>query len=213
MKIAKKVGVNLFVLVMVLAFYTVLLLETDKLWIQGVSLVLLIAVLVWGGRYQWKVGLASAVVFSAVMLYYSMREIPVWGARASGVCVGTDTVWGRDSGFADSLIFTVVCGKKCILEREGWYNKYIETITADSQIMDNIDHKVLSSETALSNGFVEAGWMHIDINFLLLSDEANARFEEGERVYLYINPIGLSEADTIAVWNDRKGNLYIESYE
>ncbi len=213
MKIAKKSGAQIFFLGIVLVIYIALFLAVEGLWIRGISLVLFMAALIWGDRYQWKVAIVSAVVFGAVMSHYSVREIPVWGARASGACVGTDTVWGRDGGFADSLIFTVARGKKCILEQGGWYNKYMETIAVDSQIVEKIDHKALNSETACSNGFVEAGWMHIDIHFLLLSEEANARFEEGERVYLYINPLGLSEAKTIAVWNDRKGNLYIESYE
>ena len=213
MQSKKKDWVNIFFWAIVLAIYIALFLATESLWIRGVSFILLTAALVWREKYQWKVGLVSAVVFAAVMFYYSVREIPVWGARVSGAGVGTDTVWGRDSGFADSLIFTVVRGKKCMLDKEGWYNQYIETIAADSQIMDNIGHKVLSGETALDHGFVEAGWMHIDIHFLLLSEEANARFEEGESVYLYINPSGLSKADAIAIWNDKKGNIYIESYE
>lgn len=193
--------------------YVGLFTSADSWWVRVMSLVLLISALILKGKYYRKFIFIVTVIFVAIMTYYSLKEIPAWGARARGVCVGTDTVWGRSGGYVDSLIFTVVHDKKCIVEEVGWYNKYIEVMAADIQEVDEIDYKILSSELALAKGFEEVGWMHIDNNFPLLSNEANMRFDEGDSVYLYINPTGLSETDTVLVWNDMKGNIYIEAYD
>lgn len=52
--------------------------------------------------------------------------------------------------------------------------------------VDIIDVKILDVDTALDNGFVEVGWMHIDVNSSLLSEDAFNYFKEGECAYLYI---------------------------
>lgn len=211
MKTAKLVWFHYVMLMTILAIYTGLFLATESLWVRGISLLLVAIALFLKSKYQWKFVVVIILIFSAIMLHSSIKEIPKWVARVPDGRVGTDTVWGRDDGCVDSLIFTVIHNKKCIVPEEGWYNNYIETIAADILITDEMNCKVQDSETALASGFEEVGWMHIDTNFVLLSDEANARFKEGERVYLYINPSGLSEAAAIEVWNDAKGNIYVKS--
>ena len=211
MKTAKINWFKYILLIVILMVYTGLFLGTDSLWIRGISLLLMVSAFLMKNKHQWNFVVAIILLFDIIMLHYSIKEIPKWGARMPKGSVGTDTVWVRNGGYVDALIFTVVHDKKCIVPEEGWYNKYIEAMTADVLITNEMNHKVLDSETALASGFEEVGWLHIDANFILLSDEANARFEEGERVYLYINPSGLSEAAAIEVWNDAKGNIYVRA--
>ncbi len=210
MKILKVKGIFLLFLG---AFYVGLFLTTDILWIRVISLICVLGAFCVKHTWQRTFAIFVMVFFDSIMFLFSHKEIPGWGARIPIEHIGgIDTVWGRDGGYVDSLIFTVVHDKKCIVPKNGWYNKYIKTMAADIQLTDENDGLAQDTEMALTNGFEEVGWMHIDVNFLLLSDEANARFKEGERVLLYIKPADLLETDTVAVWNDAKGNIYVEAY-
>ena len=65
-------------------------------------------------------------------------------------------------------------------------------------------------DTALDNGFVEVGWMHIDVHSSLLSEDAFNCFKEGECAYLYVNPNEIADAERIVLWIDEKENILLK---
>jgi len=173
------------------------------------------------------------------MLRTSIKQIPKWGSRTIDEHIAINTIWGRNHGLVDTLIYTLVHDKTCFLEEECWYRDYISLFAKSTLYTDLGDLKRYVPEKikeidlgtgelvrkmdysyGLTNeGFYEVGWMHIDADIILLSEELIRRFEEvhsselDEQVMLYVYPKGLSESQEIAIWNDEKGNLYIEAID
>lgn len=150
------------------------------------------------------------LLFSMIMIFCSIKYIPGWVARTHNI--STDSIWGRSSGFGDTLIFTLIKDKKCILKKDCWYYEYID-IFADEVTTDEEYEIIINQDTysELRERCRRVGWMHIDADFLLIEEKALQRFRNGDEVYLYVDPEGLAEADTVIVLNDEEGNIYIES--
>lgn len=93
-----------------------------------IFLMLILMALFINKRLKYTVFLGISV-FASVMIYCSIREIPQWGARTW--YIGTDSVWGRDEGYVDSLIYTLISDKKCIIQPSCWYYDYIYTFAGE----------------------------------------------------------------------------------
>lgn len=150
------------------------------------------------------------VLGGIIMIRHSSREIPNWGARTQ--YIGTDSVWVRNNGYVDVLISTLIRDKKCIMRSDCWYYNYVNIFA--KEIVTDYEYELISNQDTFSEWkerFQQVGWMHLEWNSLLLNEKAYQHCSDGDEEYLYVNPVGLSDTETVIILNDEEGNIYIES--
>lgn len=161
-------------------------------------------ILIWGIWWIFSVG------------YFAKVMIPALVALTVKEPYTSNSVWhyGSTGYLNDILLYTLFMGKNVYINPESWYFNYAEAYADELIVSENVVAMKKSTEIQRYN-YTNMGKMCITVNDVLFSDEileSISSNELGGVTELYINEKEILESESIEIFHDENGNIYLEGY-